>query len=257
MSPTCSPRSVFNQPIGSWDTSSVTDMWEMFGDSVFDRPLDAWDTSRVTNMLSMFAGSAYDQPLGSWDTGSVTDMSHMFADSRFDQPIGGWDTAQVGFMIGMFRDAAAFNRDLSGWCVARIGSEPEAFDDGAIAWVLPRPVWGTCGEPDLVGPSVSIARVRQSDGLSLVEGFAADSSGVARVLCAIQDRSTGQWLRRDRSWGAYERLLADLVAPGATSTKWHFGRRLPTGSYTIKAIGVDLPGNVTPSPRPSQVFDAP
>ena len=130
-------------------------------------------------------------------------MTEMFADSRFDQPIGGWDTSQVVFMSGMFHDAADFNQDLSGWCVARIGSEPEAFDDGATAWVLPRPVWGTCDAPDLVGPSVSIAGVRQSDGLSLVEGFAADSSGVARVLCAIQDRSTGQWLRRDRSWGAY------------------------------------------------------
>ena len=118
-------------------------------------------------------------------------------------------------------------------------------------------MWGTCGEPDLDGPSVQ-HRARQAVGRPfLVEGFAADPSGVARVLCAIQDRSTGLWLRRDRSWGAYERLLADLVAPGATSTKWHFGRRLPTGSYTIKAIGVDLPGNVTPSPRPSQVFDVP
>jgi len=226
-------RSVFNQPIGAWDTSSVTEMWEMFSDSVFNRPLEGWDTSGVTTMSSMFAGSAYDQPLGSWDTGNVTGMAHMF------------------------RDATAFNRDLSGWCVAKIDSEPEAFDDGATAWVLPRPVWGTCDEPDLVGPSVSIAGVRQSDGLSLVEGFAADSSGVARVLCAIQDRSTGQWLHRDRSWGAYQRLRADLVTPGATSTKWRFGRRLPTGSYTVKAIGVDVPGNVTPSPRPFQVFDVP
>ena len=62
---------------------------------------------------------------------------------------------------------------------------------------------------------------------------------------------------RDSSWGAYERLRADLVAPGATATKWRFGRRLPPGSYTIKAIGVDVPGNLTASPRPSRVFDVP
>jgi hypothetical protein len=102
---------------------------------------------------------------------------------------------------------------------------------------------------------VSVTRVRQSDGLALVEGFAVDGSGVARVLCAVQDRATGQWLRRDRSWGDYERLRADLVTPGATSTKWRFGRRLPPGSFTVKAIGVDVHGKVTSPPRPFVVVD--
>jgi hypothetical protein len=49
-------------------------------------------------------------------------------------------------MIEMFRNALSFNRDLSGWCVTNIASEPSLFDTNADAWVLPnsRPIWGTC-----------------------------------------------------------------------------------------------------------------
>ena len=39
----------FNQPIGSWDTSAVTDMRFMFyGTYEFNQPIGSWDTSAVT-----------------------------------------------------------------------------------------------------------------------------------------------------------------------------------------------------------------
>ena len=44
----------------------------------------------------------------------------------------------------MFTRARAFNQDLSSWCVPLIEAAPELFDNSAAAWVLPRPVWGTC-----------------------------------------------------------------------------------------------------------------
>jgi len=44
----------------------------------------------------------------------------------------------------MFNDADAFNQDLSGWCVTNITNKPSNFDTTADAWVLARPVWGTC-----------------------------------------------------------------------------------------------------------------
>ena len=67
----------FNQPL-SFDTSSVTNMGDMFYyASAFNQPLSS-DTSSVTTMGDMFNGAgAFNQPL-SFDTSSVTDMSYMF-----------------------------------------------------------------------------------------------------------------------------------------------------------------------------------
>lgn len=47
--------SSFNQVIGGWDVSNVTNMSLMFsGASAFNHDVGAWDVSNVTNMSSMF-----------------------------------------------------------------------------------------------------------------------------------------------------------------------------------------------------------
>ena len=45
----------FNQPVGKWNTSKVTDMYAMFaGAKFFNQPIDKWNTSNVTDMSEMF-----------------------------------------------------------------------------------------------------------------------------------------------------------------------------------------------------------
>ena len=129
--------------IGTWDTSGVTDMSELFcalmacayynsGAIGFHADISAWDTSGVTDMHGMFkgastfnnvistcngcAGIVHDGNIGGWDVSKVTDMSNMFAYATiFNQPIGGWCVHNVENMNSMFNVASAFNQDLSNW----------------------------------------------------------------------------------------------------------------------------------------------
>ena len=67
----------FNQPLNSWDVSSVTDIKEMFYNvTSFNHPLASWDVSSVTDMTGVFYDAhSFNQPLNSWDVSSVPTCS--------------------------------------------------------------------------------------------------------------------------------------------------------------------------------------
>lgn len=130
----------FNQPIGYWDMSNVTDMSQMFDKaystlgsrSPFDQDIGAWDVSNVTNMSGMFATLRNESSIGTlfnnggsdsiknWDVSNVTNMSQMFENAKaFNQPIGAWNVSSVVDMQRMFSNSV-FNQPLTNW--ERVGS---------------------------------------------------------------------------------------------------------------------------------------
>ena len=95
----------FNQDIGGWDVSSVTDMSYMFNNAEsFNQDIGDWNVSNVTTMRAMFRESSnFKKDIVSWDVSNVTDMQDMFYGAySFNQPIGDWDVSNVTDMIRMF-----------------------------------------------------------------------------------------------------------------------------------------------------------
>ena len=65
-------------------------MSSMFHHSQFNQFIGNWDVSSVTDMGIMFASSEFNQPIGDWDVSNVTDMRGMFMNTRFNYNISGW-----------------------------------------------------------------------------------------------------------------------------------------------------------------------
>ncbi|CAL6422427.1 unnamed protein product, partial [Bathycoccus prasinos] len=120
----------FNGDIGNWNTSQVTDMRLMFYYSyAFNQNIGNWDTSKVTSLDRMFyLAKVFDQPIGTWDTSQVTNMYRMFRHAyKFNQPIGNWDTSSVTSMQEMFYEDYAFNQNISGWDTSQVTSFSNIF----------------------------------------------------------------------------------------------------------------------------------
>ncbi|TAE10754.1 MAG: BspA family leucine-rich repeat surface protein, partial [Bacteroidetes bacterium] len=107
-----------NASMNSWNTSTVTDMRDMFNSATaFNQNIGSWNTSLVTNMTAMFYNaSAFNQNIGTWSTGAVTNMSYMFyGATTFNQNIGSWNTSAVTNMSFMFSNATVFNQNIGSW----------------------------------------------------------------------------------------------------------------------------------------------
>jgi surface protein len=104
-----------------------------YGNISFNQDIGSWDVSNVTDMSSMFgSAAAFNKDIGSWDTSSVNNMDGMFSPKNL-----------FAYDLKM-----NFNQDLTKWCVSNISSEPQEFNkwsgiEGALTQAN-KPIWGTC-----------------------------------------------------------------------------------------------------------------
>jgi surface protein len=138
----------FNQDIGSWDVSSVSDMKGMFAKAKsFNQDISSWNVSKVTNMTKMFYWAEnFNQDISSWNVSNVTDMSYMFKYAKnFNQDIGAWDVSNVTNMRSMFEGTINFNQDIGDWDVSfvddmySIFSGATNFNQDLSTWVILNP----------------------------------------------------------------------------------------------------------------------
>ena len=81
-------------------------------------------------------------------------------------------------------------------------------------------------------------------------GTATDDTGVAQVMVAIHNESTGRWWDgATQSWTTvYQETPAALDNPGGTSTNWSYTFPVPFagGEMTVQADAVDGDGQRDP-----------
>lgn len=87
-----------NIDIDYWDTSNVTDMTRMFGDSDFNQYIGSWDVSNVSIMEAMFYySSVFNQDLSEWCVVNFTANPPLFDSNALEnsnKPV--WGTCPRG-----------------------------------------------------------------------------------------------------------------------------------------------------------------
>jgi surface protein len=143
-----SEKRPFNEEIGNWDVSNVTNMSQMFDESSFNQDIGIWDVTKVTSMVAMFEETPFNQDLSSWNVSSVRDMSGMFQNSKFNKDISTWNVASVEYMTWMFRNSK-FNQDISNWNVSRVSNMRKMFMNSPFNQDISS--WNVSNVTDMIG----------------------------------------------------------------------------------------------------------
>lgn len=113
---------VGNTSFSSWNTSTITNMAYMFGHTPFNQPIGNWDVSNVTDIKWMFHGcNQFNQPLNNWNTSNIIRMDHAFHFcSAFNQDLSNWKTSKVTNLDFLFGSANIFNQNLGDWDLSSV-----------------------------------------------------------------------------------------------------------------------------------------
>jgi hypothetical protein len=131
---------LFNQDIGAWDVSGVTDFSNMFRfTALFNNGgspnIQNWNVSSAIYMDGVFSrANRFNQPLANWERSTpgntstlanVQIMANLFSSSNnslgFNQPIGNWNVSSVINMNNMFY-RSPFNQDIGAWNVSNVSN---------------------------------------------------------------------------------------------------------------------------------------
>ena len=107
----------FNQPINSWDVSSVTTMEETF---YSERPdFTGIRTTLGGSNAHLISGIPEGSDKEDYFRNLIRmDVNDLGKHSHFNQPLNEWITSSVETMEGMFHNAYRFNQDISNWDVS-------------------------------------------------------------------------------------------------------------------------------------------
>ncbi|PWA05474.1 BspA family leucine-rich repeat surface protein [Flavobacterium laiguense] len=145
---------LFNQNIGAWNVSKVTNTSNMFQlatnfNNGGSSDINNWNTSSVTNMSGMLQSTKFNQPLNLWNTSNVTSFYLMFSSaSVFNQNIGAWNVSKAVNFSSMFLQSSAFNNggssDINNWQLSTIGTiNMESMFYSAASFNQPINSWNT------------------------------------------------------------------------------------------------------------------
>jgi len=127
----------FNQPVGSWDTSGLVYLRQVFWNTTnFNNGgsanISGWTTSNITDMYGVFGNAAkFNQNVSAWDVSSVTNLSNAFRSANdFNNgsltndsanPLT-WtiNTSAAVNMSEMFGYTQDFNQNVGSWDVSRV-----------------------------------------------------------------------------------------------------------------------------------------
>lgn len=97
------------------DKHTTTLAYLFEGERTFNQDIGTWDVSTITNFDHMFDGAwIFNESIENWDLSSATSVEYMFKDaSAFDQNVNNWDFTNVTSVKGMFENATSFNNGIS------------------------------------------------------------------------------------------------------------------------------------------------